>query len=91
MTNAQPTPSFDVEAVRADFPGLHQQVHGKPLIYLDNAASAQVPQVVIDAISGFLANDRANVHRGVHELSMRATAAYDRTRGVIQRFLNAPP
>lgn len=80
---------LDVEAVRRDFPGLHQQVHGHPLVYLDNAATAQVPQVVVDAIVGFHTRDRANVHRGVHELSQRATARYDAVREIAARFLNA--
>ena len=80
---------FDVEAIRKDFPALHQQVHGKPLVYLDNAASAQVPQAVIDAISKYYAHDRANVHRGVHELSQRATDDYENARVEIQRFIGA--
>jgi cysteine desulfurase/selenocysteine lyase len=78
-----------VELVRKDFPVLHQQVHGKPLVYLDNAASAQVPQAVIDAISKYYAHDRANVHRGVHELSQRATDDYEGARIEIQRFIGA--
>jgi cysteine desulfurase/selenocysteine lyase len=82
-----PRKPFDVEAIRADFPGLHQKVHGKPLVYLDNAATAQVPQVVIDALVRYHTFDRANVHRGVHELSQRATADYDATRADIARFL----
>jgi cysteine desulfurase / selenocysteine lyase len=80
---------FDVELVRRDFPVLHQQVHGKPLVYLDNAASAQVPQAVIDAITKYYAHDRANVHRGVHELSQRATDDYENARVEIQRFIGA--
>jgi cysteine desulfurase / selenocysteine lyase len=80
---------FDAESVRKDFPALHQQVHGKPLVYLDNAASAQVPQAVIDAISNYYAHDRANVHRGVHELSQRATDDYENARVEIQRFIGA--
>jgi len=78
---------LDVAAVRKDFPCLHQQVHGHPLVYLDNAATAQVPQAVVDAIVGYHTRDRANVHRGVHELSQRATAAYDGVREVVARFL----
>ncbi len=80
---------LDVAALRAQFPGLHQQVHGHPLVYLDNAATGQVPQTVIDAIVHFHTHDRANVHRGVHELSQRATAAYDGVRQTAARFLNA--
>lgn len=81
--------AWDVQAVRADFPCLHQLVNGKPLIYLDNAATSQVPQVVIDAIVGYHTRDRANVHRGVHELSQRASAAYDGVRAKVARFLGA--
>ena len=81
--------ALDVGALRQDFPALHQTVHGKPLAYLDNAASAQTPTPVIDAILEFYRRDRSNVHRGVHELSQRATAAYEQARVKIQRFLNA--
>ena len=81
---------FDVDRVRADFPGLHQTVHEKPLVFLDSAASAQKPQQVIDALSHFYAHDYANIHRGVHELSQRATKAYESARLKVQRFLGAP-
>jgi cysteine desulfurase/selenocysteine lyase len=81
--------ALDVQALRQDFPALHQTVHGKPLAYLDNAASAQTPQPVLDAILEFYRRDRANVHRGVHELSQRATASYEQARIKVQRFLNA--
>lgn len=81
--------TLDVERLRLDFPALHQEVHGKPLAYLDNAASAQTPVQVIDAIRGFYERDRANVHRGVHELSQRATKSYEQARIKVQRFLNA--
>ncbi len=80
---------FDVAAVRAQFPALHQQVHGKPLVYLDNAATTQKPQVVIDALRHYYERDNANVHRGVHALSERATAAFEGARKSVQRFLNA--
>jgi cysteine desulfurase/selenocysteine lyase len=80
---------FDVDRVRADFPALHQHVKGKPLVYLDNAASAQKPQSVIDALSRLYSHDYANIHRGVHELSERATRAYENARLKAQRFLNA--
>jgi cysteine desulfurase / selenocysteine lyase len=80
---------FDVERIRADFPGLHQDVKGHPLAYLDNAASAQKPQRVIDAVSRLYSHDYANIHRGVHELSERATKAYENARLKTQRFLNA--
>jgi cysteine desulfurase/selenocysteine lyase len=80
---------FDVASVRRDFPILQQQVHGKPLVYLDNAATTQKPRAVIDAISNYYLFDNANIHRGVHLLSERATSAYERARTVVQRFLNA--
>ncbi|MSQ97029.1 MAG: SufS family cysteine desulfurase [Gemmataceae bacterium] len=82
--------SFDVERIRGDFPILHQQVHGKPLVYLDNAASAQKPRAVIDAIKHYYENDHANIHRGVHALSERATALYDEARIKVQKFIGAP-
>jgi cysteine desulfurase/selenocysteine lyase len=81
--------AWDVERVRKDFPALHQQVHGKPLVYLDNAATSQKPQVVIDALVEYYSRDNANVHRGVHLLSERATEAYEGARRRIQRHLNA--
>ncbi len=74
---------------RADFPILHQEVHGKPLVYLDNGASTQKPRAVIDAVGDFYARDYANIHRGVHTLSERATAAFEGARDRVQRFLNA--
>ena len=83
------TRDWDVERVRKDFPALHQQVHGKPLVYLDNAATAQKPQAVIDALVAYYTQDNANVHRGVHLLSERATEAYEGARARIQRHLNA--
>jgi cysteine desulfurase/selenocysteine lyase len=82
-------PSFNADAVRRDFPILQQQVHGKPLVYLDNAATAQKPRAVIDAISNYYLTDNANIHRGVHLLSERATAAYEEGRETVRRFLNA--
>ncbi|MGH7413539.1 MAG: SufS family cysteine desulfurase, partial [Candidatus Rokuibacteriota bacterium] len=75
--------------VRKDFPILHQEVHGRPLVYLDSAATSQKPQVVIDALADYYARDNANVHRGVHRLSERATEAYEGARARIRRFLNA--
>ena len=83
------TPPLDLERVRRDFPILHQEVHGKPLVYLDNAATAQKPQAVLDAVQQFYARDNANIHRGVHALSERATRAYEQARVKAQRFLNA--
>jgi cysteine desulfurase/selenocysteine lyase len=82
-------PGLDVRAVRADFPILTQEVNGKPLVYLDNAASTQKPRQVLDAIQSLYTHDYANVHRGVHTLSQRATAAYEAARVKVQRFLNA--
>ncbi len=82
--------SFDVERVRADFPILSRQVNGRPLVYLDNGASAQKPQVVIDAIANAYGAEYANVHRGLHFLSNLATEKYECVRGIIARFLNAP-
>ena len=81
--------SFDVERIRADFPILHQQVHGKDLVFLDNAASSQRPQSVIDAVSHYYEHDHANVHRGVHTLSHRATEAYEGARDTLVSFINA--
>ena len=83
------TMALDVERIRKDFPILHQEVHGRPLVYLDSAATSQKPQVVLDALADYYARDNANVHRGVHRLSERATEAYEGARGRIQRFLNA--
>ena len=82
--------SLDLDAIRADFPILSTQVNGRPLVYLDNGASAQKPQVVIDAISRTYAGEYANVHRGLHHLSNLATENYERVRGIIARFLGAP-
>jgi cysteine desulfurase/selenocysteine lyase len=83
--------ALDVARVRADFPALHQQVNGRPLVYLDNAATTQKPQAVLDALLGFYSRDCANVHRGVHALSQRATDAYEGARETVARFLNARP
>ena len=80
---------YDVEKIRADFPILSRQVNGKPLVYLDNGASAQKPQVVIDAITHAYSHEYANVHRGLHYLSNLATDNYERVRGIIARFLGA--
>ena len=82
--------TFDVERTRKDFPILGQTIHGKPLIFLDSAASAQKPQAVIDTIAQFYRSDYANIHRGVYELSMRATRAFEGAREKARRFLNAP-
>jgi len=82
-------PSLDVERVRGDFPILRQSVHGKPLVYLDNGATTQKPQSVIDTIAGYYMRNNANVHRGVHELSERATAAFEGAREKVRDFINA--
>ena len=80
---------FNVAKVREDFPILKQHVHGKPLVYLDNAATSQKPQVVLDSLVHYYTTLNANVHRGVHDLSMRATEAYENARGKVKTFLNA--
>src|SRR5262249_35017409 len=82
-------PAFDVGRIREDFPILRQQVHGRPLVYLDNAATTQKPRPVLDAVQRFYAMECANVHRAVHLLSERATHDYEEARGKVQRFLNA--
>ncbi|MEM8729331.1 MAG: cysteine desulfurase [Pseudomonadota bacterium] len=80
---------YDVSTIRADFPILSRQVHGKPLVYLDNGASAQKPQVVIDAVTQAYSMEYANVHRGLHFLSNLATEKYEAVRGTLAQFLNA--
>jgi len=82
-------PAFDVERVRRDFPILQQSINGKPLVYLDNAATSQKPQCVIDAISDYYTSTNANIHRGVHTLSVRATEAYEGARRKLRSFVNA--
>jgi len=81
---------YDVEAIRRDFPILAREVYGKPLVYLDNGASAQKPQVVLDTILHAYRQEYANVHRGLHFLSNAATDAYEKAREIVRRFLNAP-
>ena len=83
------TPVLDVERLRRDFPILSQRVRGKPLVYLDNAATSQKPRAVIEAVTRFYASENANIHRGVHYLSEQATAAYDGVREQVARFINA--
>jgi len=80
---------LDVARIREDFPILKQQVHGKPLVYFDNAATSQKPQVVIDTLNRYYATENANIHRGIHFLSELATAEYEETRNKVKRFLNA--
>jgi cysteine desulfurase/selenocysteine lyase len=81
--------SLDVKKIREDFPILKQRVHGKPLVYLDNAATSQKPQVVIDTVSHYYKTDNSNIHRGIHLLSERATEAYEDARGRVRKFINA--
>jgi cysteine desulfurase/selenocysteine lyase len=81
--------SFDVESIRAQFPALHQEVYGKPLVYLDNSATSHKPNAVIRAVQSYYENDNSNVHRGVHALSERATRNYEGARSKIQSFINA--
>jgi cysteine desulfurase/selenocysteine lyase len=81
--------SYDVHKVRQDFPILHQRVHGKPLVYLDNAATTQKPLAVMEALENYYRQDNSNIHRGVHALSERATEAYEKTRVAAQKFINA--
>jgi len=88
LTSVTPA-GFDVAKVREDFPVLKQTIHGKPLVYMDSAATAQKPFAVIDAIRKFYEVDCANIHRGVHELSQRSTASYEETRSKARRFLNS--
>ena len=80
---------FDVDKIRADFPVLAQMINGKPLVYLDNAATSQKPQTVIDSLVNYYSTQNANVHRGVHTLSQRATDDYEEARAKIRRFINA--
>lgn len=81
--------AFDLHAIRADFPILHQQVKGKPLVYLDNAATTQKPQVVMDTLSRYYSTINSNVHRGAHTLSDLATREFEGARETVQRFINA--
>ena len=83
-------PAFDVEKIRADFPILHQEVNGQPLVYLDNAATTQKPNAVIDAISDYYRSDNSNVHRGAHALADRATVKFEAAREKVAQFLNSP-
>src|SRR3954452_9599991 len=81
---------FDPESVRADFPILSTTVHGKPLVYLDNGATTQKPQVVIDAITRYYESQNANIHRGVYHLSQLATHLHDEARRKVAAFIQAP-
>jgi cysteine desulfurase / selenocysteine lyase len=97
LTKADPVPQFrdehevfDVNAIRADFPILRETVNGKPLIWFDNAATTQKPQVVIDRLAYFYAHENSNIHRAAHELAARATDAYEEARETVRRFIGAP-
>lgn len=89
VASAEIAAGFNVEKIRADFPILSRQVHGMPLVYLDNAATTQKPWAVIDALTNYYTSENANVHRGVHQLSQIATEAHDAARRTVQCFLNA--
>ena len=82
-----PATKLDVEAVRSDFPLLHQEVYGKPLVYLDNAATTQKPRQVIETVDDYYRHYNSNIHRGVHNLSEKATAAYEEAREKVRRFI----
>src|SRR5215813_15485503 len=86
---AAPKKMVDWQKLRQDFPILHQKVHGHPLIYFDNAATSQKPRTVLDALRNYYEKDNANVHRGIHELSNRATTAYEAARTRAAKFINA--
>ncbi len=86
---SHPSPAYDLEAVRAEFPILAERPYGKPLVYLDNAASAQKPRAVLDRVNHFYTHEYANVHRGLHYLANAATDAYEAARESVRRFLNA--
>ena len=89
MSSAAEAAALDVERIRDDFPILHRLVRGRPLVYLDSAATTQKPRAVLDALTRYYAHGNANIHRGVYVLSEEATAAYDAARAKVQRFLNA--
>jgi len=89
MKAAKEMTNWNIEKIRRDFPVLSREVNGKPLVYLDNGASSQVPQSVIDRTSKYLAEEHSNIHRGVHYLSQHATTAYEAAREKVKRFINA--
>jgi cysteine desulfurase/selenocysteine lyase len=89
ITRAPLAEGFDVDRIRTDFPILKQKIHGKPLVYFDNGATSQKPQVVIDALNRYYTAENSNIHRGVHFLSEQATAAYEEARHKIKHFINA--
>src|SRR5256714_5652453 len=85
----KPADAWDVQRIRKDFPVLRQTVNGKPLVYLDNAASSQVPMMVVERGAQYIEQEHSNIHRGVHYLSMKATTAYEGAREKVKRFINA--
>src|ERR1043165_7573427 len=89
MQTQLPFTAEEISRIREDFPVLHQKVHGHPLVYLDNAATTQKPRSVIQALVHYYEHDNANVHRGIHELSNRATAAFEAGRTRAAKFINA--
>src|SRR6266511_6085603 len=89
IITAPPKKAMNCESLRADFPILHQKVHGHPLIYFDNAATSQKPRAVMDALRKYYERDNANVHRGIHELSNRATAAFEAARARAAAYISA--
>src|SRR5690606_5281259 len=80
---------LNINHIRSQFPVLHQEVNGKPLVYLDNAATTQKPKSVIDALSNYYQKDNSNIHRGAHTLAARATDYFEKTRLMVQEFINA--
>ena len=80
---------LNISQIRKDFPILKREVNGKPLVYFDNGATSQKPQVVIDAITNYYTNENSNIHRGIHTLSQEATDAYEKARTTVQQFINA--
>ena len=89
MSNLAESPALNIEKIRNEFPVLHQQVNGKPLIYLDNAATNQKPKRVIKALTDYYEGYNANIHRGIHTLAEKATRAYEDTRLAMQEFIHA--
>src|SRR5688500_4344166 len=89
ITAEKVSPVLDIAAIRKQFPVLNRKVKGKPLVYLDNAATSQKPQVVIDALVDYYSGFNANIHRRIHSLAEEATAAFEATRDTVQRFIGA--
>lgn len=89
MAEAANSLTYNIDAIRQDFPALHQEINGSPLVYLDNGASTQKPQTVIDSLTQFYSQDYANVHRGIHSLSQRATDQFEAARETVRAFINA--